>query len=110
MAKTILYTIQISNILAVKIPRKYKKGYLKSAFGGHHYNEANSKFDEYIAEITDNDYSADVFDIDGYLAFQGRFNDEEISDIMEALKKTFPYCTEEKRLTLNEFTDTLLWG
>lgn len=101
--KTIIYTTEISTILGVRIPCKNKDGFLKHAFGGHHYNAKNKLFQNIINEITEYNHQADVFDVDGYLSFHGHFNTDEINKIMCALLKTFPYCTGTEKVGINEF-------
>lgn len=110
MEKTIIYTIDISKGLCVSIPKKFRNGYIKAAFGGHHISDKNRLFLSEIAEITNNEFSADIYDVDGYLFFYGNFFEDEIKDILTALFKVFPYVTQSKKLSRDEFLDLTPYG
>ena len=98
MEKKILYTTGISGILAVIIPKKYKDGYLKTAFGGHHINAKNRQFQNIMDDITGYWFQSDIYDVDGYLAFRGTFTDDQIETIIKTLITVFPYCTGSERV------------
>ena len=107
MEKIIIYTTEIGEHLCVLIPKKYKDGYLKTAFGGHHINAKNRQFQNIMDDISGYWFNSDIYDVDGYVAFRGKFTNEQISVIMKALKMVFPYCTESKELSINEFLNKL---
>ncbi len=102
--------------LAVRIPKKNGKGYLKQAMGGHHSCKASKEFDRAMAamdrEAGVGYVQRDTCDIDGYLSIPIRDKDWAYQDrkridgerIMKALQQVFPRITEWKEVSFEEIT------
>jgi hypothetical protein len=103
-----MYSLHVYGQFSCRIPKVNGKGYLKSALGGHHFNEASKRFYDALADLEIND--RDLCDVDGYLSLDqdrslwgiDRKNDAEL--LMKALSLTFPRITGWKEVSFDELT------
>jgi hypothetical protein len=95
-----LFFMGIHKSIAVLIPKKNGKGYLKSPFGGHHCNKKYFEFCQLNLK-----YSGTCVDIDGYLSvgfgvssWDKKEYEEGIKEVMEGLVSIFPQCKGYKEV------------
>lgn len=104
MAKEVLYFTGIHNTLAILIPKKIGKGYLKSPFGGHHCNKYYFQFLNLGI-----DYVGNCFDIDGYLSIGFGLNPvdneyrEAIDNIIKGIVSVFLQCEGYREIDSETF-------
>lgn len=107
MSKVILVQFLIRS-MDMLIPKKRGEGYLRQPLG-HHNNSLTNFIDEEIGFVGMS--QIDVFGLDGYLSFQGRFIDDEekirmTETILKPLSEKF-YRMPYKVVDSEEFFNAL---
>lgn len=101
-----IYSLHVYGQFSCRIPKVSGKGFLKSALGGHHFNDASRRFNDALSEL--NCSNRDVCDIDGYLSIDQprkyflKDRDEDAKILMKALSITFPRITKWKKVSFDQ--------